>query len=70
MSTATVVVTADGHICGVHSWTEGYRPLATPRKRRPSENDILATALWLEKHGRGEEALAYIERFVDLPSIQ
>lgn len=70
MSNAAIVATADGRVCGVHSWTEGFRALSPPRKRRPSEDDILASALWLEKHGRGDEALAYIERFVDLPRIQ
>lgn len=69
MSNATIVATAAGRVCGVHSWTEGFKPLKCPRKVA-TEDDILAVALWLEKHGKPEEALAYLELHLDRPAVQ
>ncbi len=69
MSTATLVVTADGRVCGVHDWTGGFKSLQRPRVVW-TEDRILAVALWLEKHGKADEALAFTERFVDRPRVQ
>ncbi len=33
-----------------------------PSLRRPTEQDILARALWLERHGRESEAVEYLDR--------
>ena len=65
MSKATLVATADGHVCGVHSWTEGFTALKCPTRKVRTEDDVLAVALWLEKHGRQDEALAYLEHFIE-----
>lgn len=65
MCETKLVVSADGHVRGVHDWTGGFKPLKCPRKKA-TEDDILAIALRLEKAGQQEEALAYIERFFEL----
>lgn len=35
---------------------------ATPRLRPLGQDDILARALWLERRGREEEAVEYLDR--------
>lgn len=45
---------------GVHSFTDGFVP--APKPKLKSEDDILAHALWLERHGRECEALAFLDR--------
>jgi hypothetical protein len=67
MSKSTIV-TAAGRIRGVLTWTEGFKALKRPRTQ-PTEDDILATALWLEKHGQPDEALAFLERCLDEPHV-
>ena len=68
MSHADIVI-ANGVIVGVHSWTEGFRALKCPKKAL-TEDDVLAVALWLEKRGMQDEALALIERFVEYHRLQ
>jgi len=70
MHKATVVATENGRVLGVHTWTEGFKPLKCPRKRVMTEDDILAVALWFEKHGQEDAALAFLELHVDLPRVQ
>jgi len=56
------VVTRDGHVVGVQSWTEGFKTLKCPRKALTEER-VLAMALWLEKRGCGEAAEELLDRF-------
>lgn len=46
---------------GIHSFTTGFisSPELTPR----TESDILAKALWLERHGREDEAELLLDRY-------
>lgn len=63
MCEVTVVTTADGHVRGTHDWVEGFKPLACPR-RPLGENDVLARALYLERHGLPEEANELLEEYL------
>jgi hypothetical protein len=63
MSQTSVISTADGHIHGVHDWTEGYKPLKCPRKV-VGEDDVLAYAVWLERRGFGDVAEEILERYI------
>lgn len=58
-------ITATEYICGVHSFTEGF--VKTPRPRIKNDRDALAFALWLERHGREKEAIAFLERYCASP---
>jgi hypothetical protein len=64
MSQTKLVASDNGRVLGIHTWTDGYVPIQCPKKAQ-TEADVLATALWLEKRGMQEEALAYIERFFE-----
>ena len=56
------IIISNGKVVGVASFTDGFVPLKrTPR--RMSENDILATAMWLEKHDRQDEGLTLIDQW-------
>lgn len=63
MCQTTLVVTEDGHVLGVQSWTEGFKPLQCPRKVM-DERHVLAVASWFEKRGRREEADEVLEKFL------
>lgn len=65
MCETKIVTTTDGSVLGTYSFTGGFQPVVAPRKRRLGEADILATALWLERQGKPEEAMAFLERHVD-----
>lgn len=58
----------DISICGrrlvvVNSFAEGTRIRPLQPRLRTSENDILAQALWLERHKRIEAADEFIEKW-------
>ncbi len=63
MCEVIVVTTADGHIRGTHDWVKGFKPLVCPH-RSSSENDVLARALYLERHGLPEEANDLLEKYL------
>ncbi len=63
MSNAKLVLSADGHVFGVHSWTDGFVAIKCPRKCM-TEDDALAIALWLANRGLREEAEEFIENFL------
>ena len=63
MCEATIIATADGHVRGVHSWTEGFTPLKCPRKA-VTEDSVLACAVRLERRGLHDEAALLLDRFV------
>ena len=52
----------------VHDFTRGSRIIQAPRLRRETENDAMAHALWLENHGRAEEADEYLEAYLQRSS--
>ena len=70
MCETKIVTTTDGSILGTYSFTGGFQPVVVPRKRRLSDDDKLATALWLERQGKPEEAMAYLERHLDGNPLQ
>lgn len=57
------LVSANGHICGVHDWTEGFTALKC-RRKEPTEDDVLAFALWLENRGLEEAVEDILERYL------
>lgn len=63
MCHATLVATADGHVRGVLSWTEGFKPLICPRKP-VTEDAILALAVRLERRGLHDEAETLLDRYL------
>ena len=63
MCHATIVATANGHVRGVLSWTEGYKPLRCPRK--PVTVDyVLELAVRLERRGLHDQADYLLDRFI------
>lgn len=46
------------------SFVDGNRRVKTPPTRRMSEEDIMAHALWLERHGRPQEAEDFLDQAV------
>jgi hypothetical protein len=62
MCETTLVVTADGHVHGVHSWTVGFRPLKC-RRKAVTEDVVLAIAVQLERRGLHDEAEFLLDRF-------
>ena len=63
MCQESIVATADGHVRGVHDWTQGFKPLKRPC-RRLSERDMLAQASYLERRRHYEEAYDLLLRFL------
>jgi hypothetical protein len=63
MCETTIVVDADGHICGVRSWTMGFKTLKCPRKA-VTEDQILVIAVQLERRGLHDEADLLLDRFL------
>ena len=55
------IITKNGKVVAVYSWTTGLVKVARP-KTFASEEQILAHALYLEKHGRSEEAVDFLDR--------
>ena len=56
------IIISSGVVVGAFSFTTGF----VPRKcttLRTSENDVLARALWLERHSRQDEADKLIDRW-------
>ncbi len=63
MCNAAIIVTPDGHVRGVHDWTEGFKPLKCPHKQHVSEDDVFAIALRFEKRGLFAEAEEVLDRY-------
>lgn len=63
MCETTIVVSADGHVRGVLTWTGGFKPLKCPRKP-VTEDYVLAVAVQLERRGRRDEAELLLDRFL------
>jgi hypothetical protein len=57
----SLVVAADGHICGVHDWTGGFKPLKCPVRK--SESDLEAYLSRLIHLGHRELANDLLERY-------
>ncbi len=58
------VISIDGRVIGTHDFVRGFVALKCPR-RSVSDDDILAFALYMEKSGYPDEALAFLERSLD-----
>jgi|CXWL01.1.fsa_nt_gi hypothetical protein len=54
------ILIARPHLTGIFSFTTGF--VASPPKIPKTEEEILLHALFLEKKGYVEEALAFLER--------
>ena len=55
------IVMIQGAVVGILSFTTGFVPRkCTPR--RMSDNDVQATCLWFERHGRNEDAETLLNR--------
>lgn len=62
------IVIVHGQVMGVVSFTTGF----VPRKKsvnKLSEVDVLSRALWLEKHGKAEEADALLDQWCHTRAI-
>jgi hypothetical protein len=46
-----------------NTFADGTMVCTLTAPRRTSENDILAHALWLERHGRAEEASEFLDKW-------
>lgn len=56
------IIMENGAVVGVFSFTTGFvRRKCTPH--RMTETDVLAMALWLERHNRPEEGEVLIEQW-------
>lgn len=55
-----MMVRPDGLVL-IPSFVDGGRVKTPPTKPLTHERDIMARALWLERHGRREEAEAFLE---------
>jgi hypothetical protein len=53
-------VTSRNGVIGVFSFTMGFT--ASPRPALKTDDDYLAQALWLERHGRQDEAFELLDR--------
>jgi len=58
-----IIVTTGGHVRGVLSWTEGFKPLKC-RRQAVTEDVILEYAVRLERRGLHDEAAELLERFL------
>ncbi len=58
---AHLSIIAARHVYGVHSFTTGF--VQCPKPKIKNENDALAYALWLEKHGFEREAEDFLNRY-------
>ena len=56
------IVMIQGAVVGIVSFTTGFVPRQCTA-RRMSEDDVQAQALWLERHGRNDDAEMLIERW-------
>ena len=56
------IIMSQGAVVGVSSFTTGFVPRKSTT-RPTSEKDVLAHALWLERHGRCEEADNLLDRW-------
>jgi hypothetical protein len=65
MAVLEIVHTSQG-LC-LYSWPDGYKRVQLPCKPK-TESEVLAQAMWLEKHGRPDEAETLIDRFLDSQS--
>ena len=57
------IVIIDG-VAAVFSWADGAkarREESLLQQARKSDEDLLRVCLWLERHGRGDEALGLLE---------
>lgn len=53
-----------GRVVGVHSWTEGFKPLTMPRQAgRLSDKEALAHALYLARNVSPEAADEFLDRW-------
>jgi hypothetical protein len=46
---------------GVFSWTDGFKPARLPQS--VSETDVLSRCMWLERHGRDDEADLLLQQY-------
>lgn len=65
MATTEIVRTAQG-LC-IFSWPDGYKRVRIPCTPK-TESDVLAQAMWLERHGRPDEAETLIDQFLESQS--
>ncbi len=56
------IIITSGVVVGAFSFTTGFVPRKCTTSRM-SEKDVLARALWLERHGRQDEAENLIDRW-------
>jgi hypothetical protein len=60
MTMAQMMIVAFRSTVGTYSFSSGFAPAPVPKPS--TEEEILRHALYLERHGREDEALAYLER--------
>lgn len=63
MCQTTVVVTANGRVRGVYSWTDGFKPVTQPRKA-VTQDTVLEYAVRLERRGLRDEADFLLDQFI------
>ncbi len=63
MCETTIVVTANGRVCGVLTWTDGFRPVTQPRKA-VTQDTVLEYAVRLERRGLRDEADFLLCQFI------
>jgi hypothetical protein len=56
------IIIEQGVVVGVASFTTGFVPRQCTT-RPPSEKDVWARALWLDRHGQGEEAEKLLDQW-------
>ncbi len=64
----TVRRLADGRVI-VNDFVDGGRITQPRRARRMTDDDAMARALWLQNHGRLEEAEELLDRYVQSDSL-
>jgi len=59
-----IILSANGTVLGTTSWTTGFVPVRRA-KRVLSEDDVLATALWIERHCGTQTALDFLDEYFE-----
>lgn len=59
----TQIVLQNGRVAGTLSWTVGFVELSPPPMKW-TDTDVLARCIYLEKHGRQQEALELLDRYL------
>ncbi|MDB5224867.1 MAG: hypothetical protein JWO43_489 [Candidatus Adlerbacteria bacterium] len=55
------ITTPEGNPLYIHDWADGPKLLRAPRRVK-TDDEVQCEALWLERHGKKEEAEDILER--------